>query len=184
MKPQLKYIELKTGFAHNGPAWIGYVDFSTSGRTIYFNGKALKGNGHGICFDLVTRELYWVTGIKKNGKDRHWLGNGKIQIDKVAVQEYLTRANLDNLDTKKYIVIEIPKTDKSRFTQIENSKLDSSEEDSKYLDLEDLTSEELDKVILDLKEMEGKTSPNNGLKYYTSKRIEAEKRLMKLRTTL
>jgi hypothetical protein len=28
-----------------GPAW---VEFSKSGKTIYFNGRALKGNGHNV----------------------------------------------------------------------------------------------------------------------------------------
>lgn len=37
MKQELKYIELKTSYSDNGPAWIGYVEFSKSGQTIYFN---------------------------------------------------------------------------------------------------------------------------------------------------
>lgn len=38
----LRYIELKTEFHHRGPAWIARVMTSRSGRTIYFDGKALK----------------------------------------------------------------------------------------------------------------------------------------------
>jgi hypothetical protein len=38
----LKYIEQKAGHADNGPAWIARVTFSKSGRTVYFNGMALK----------------------------------------------------------------------------------------------------------------------------------------------
>jgi hypothetical protein len=30
------YIELKTGYQDNGPAWIGRVKFSKTGQTIYF----------------------------------------------------------------------------------------------------------------------------------------------------
>ena len=30
---------------------------------------------------------------------------------------------LDNLDPRKYIEVEIPKTDKSKFTEIENAKI-------------------------------------------------------------
>ncbi len=33
----LRYIELKSGYSDNGPAWIGYVTPSKTGRTIYFN---------------------------------------------------------------------------------------------------------------------------------------------------
>ena len=40
------YIELKTGYGDNGPAWISKVTFSKSGETIYFHGKALR-RSHG-----------------------------------------------------------------------------------------------------------------------------------------
>jgi len=52
----LKYIERKTDLGDNGPAWIAWVKVSKSGRTIYFNGKALKriagGGVAGNHFDL------------------------------------------------------------------------------------------------------------------------------------
>ena len=48
MRTEIKYIELKTGYADNGPAWIGKVEFSKSGKTMYFNNHAFKGNGHGV----------------------------------------------------------------------------------------------------------------------------------------
>ena len=143
MKSQLKYIELKTGFAHNGPAWIAYVDFSKAGKTMYFNGKALKGNGHGACSDMLTREIYWVTGIKKNGRDRHRLGNGKIQIDKNAVEEYLNISGLANLDTRKYLVVDIPKTDITKFSEIENSMLNEYDYNKEYDNLEDVNVHDL-----------------------------------------
>ena len=180
MKQQLKYIELKTGFAHNGPAWIGYIEFSKSGQTIYFNGKALNGNGHGLCSDLQTKEIYLVSGIKKNGEDRHWLGNGKIQIDKNAINEYLMLSGLDKLDPKKYLPVEIVKTDKTKFTEIENSKLDSEVETDLYQDLNGMTKSELESTILELEKKEFNTNPNNGLKFYTTKRKEAERRLKKM----
>lgn len=82
METEIKYIELKTGYADNGPAWIGKVRFSKSGKTIYFNNHALKGNGHGACRDIETGEIYWVSGVKKNEENRHWAGNGKIMVDK------------------------------------------------------------------------------------------------------
>ena len=61
----LRYIELKSGYNDDGPAWIGYVKLSRSGRTVYFNGRALKqgtgstdecqvvGNGSGFDGDLA-----------------------------------------------------------------------------------------------------------------------------------
>jgi len=39
---ELKYIELKSGFSHDGPAWIAYVQKSKTGQSLYFNGKSLK----------------------------------------------------------------------------------------------------------------------------------------------
>ena len=34
MESQIKYIEQKTGYADDGPAWIGEVEFYKSGITI------------------------------------------------------------------------------------------------------------------------------------------------------
>ena len=80
----LKYIELKSGFNDDGPAWIGRVAVAKSGRTIYFNGKAFKratGGGFGGNYiDLETRDTYWISGVKKSGLDRHWAGSGKISV--------------------------------------------------------------------------------------------------------
>ena len=121
MKTELKYIELKTGYSDDGPAWIGKVEFSKSGKSVYFNGHALKGNGHGHCSDLETNEIYWISGVKKNGQDRHWCGKGKIMIDKNVVNEYLKLAELDLLEPKRYEVVNIIATEKQKFINIENS---------------------------------------------------------------
>lgn len=40
----LMYIELKTGYSDNGPAWIGYVKTSKTRKTIYFNNHAFQKN--------------------------------------------------------------------------------------------------------------------------------------------
>jgi len=86
MKSKLMYVELKTGYNDNGPAWIGNAFFSKTGKTIYFNGKVfLKGERHssGNHLEYITGDSYWISGIKKDGNDRHWAGNGKINIDKL-----------------------------------------------------------------------------------------------------
>lgn len=41
MKSKIMYIENKSN-GHHGPAWIGLIEFSKSGQTVYFNNKALK----------------------------------------------------------------------------------------------------------------------------------------------
>jgi hypothetical protein len=38
----IRYVELKSGYHDDGPAWIARVLVSKPGRTVYFNGKALK----------------------------------------------------------------------------------------------------------------------------------------------
>ncbi len=86
MKPEIRYIENKSA-GYDGPAWIGYVEFSKSGQTVYFNNKALKKlkvpGISGNHFDIETGEEYWVSGVKKNGQDRHYMGSGKIMIDQI-----------------------------------------------------------------------------------------------------
>jgi hypothetical protein len=180
MESQIKYIELKTGYTDNGPAWIGKVEFSKSGKTIYFNGRAFKGNGHGVSSDLETGEIYWISGVKKNGQDRHWAGNGKIMIDRTIVADYLKIMDLVRLDPKKYVLVDIEKTDKQRFVDIENGTIDSVRILDKYQDLSGLSTVDLKSIIQDLKREESYTNPNNGRKFLTIKRLEAEKLLENL----
>ena len=129
MKPELKYIELKSGFGDTGPAWIGMVEYSKSGRTVYFNGRALKninamGREGGNHYDIETDEEYWVSGVKKDGTDRHWAGGGKIMIDRNVVALYLSKVNFNSLDKNQFELTDIKPTDKQKFTKLENEKYD------------------------------------------------------------
>jgi hypothetical protein len=121
-KDQLFYIELKSGFKDDGPAWIGKIELSKSGQTVYFNGHAFKGKGQGICNELERGDIYWISRVKKNGQDRLLAGNGKIMIDKEIVNEYMEYAGLIELDKNKFEVVKILKTDKTKFQMIENRK--------------------------------------------------------------
>ena len=123
----LKYIELKSGHWDNGPAWIARVKISKSARTIYFNGKALKrATGGGISgnhFDIETGEEYWVSGVKKNGIDRHWAGSGIILIEESAVAEYLRVTGASKLDVSRFQVIsDLPEQEVEKFTALENKR--------------------------------------------------------------
>ena len=129
MKPELKYIELKSGFGDTGPAWIGMVEYSKSGRTVYFNGRALKninamGREGGNHYDIETDEEYWVSGVKKDGTDRHWAGGGKIMIDRNVVDLYLSKVNFNSLDKNQFELTDIKPTDKQKFMKLENEKYD------------------------------------------------------------
>jgi hypothetical protein len=93
----LRYVELKSGYSDNGPAWIGYVTTSKTGRTVFFNSRGLmklkgqrRGESGGNYIDLETGESFWVSGVKKNGQDRHRAGSGKVPVEAAAVSQYLT----------------------------------------------------------------------------------------------
>lgn len=106
---ELRYIELKTGYSDNGPAWIGKVKLSRSGNTVYFNDHGFEKH-NGICGnfrDIETGEEYWISGVKKNGEDRHWAGNGKIIIDAKIIPEYLKITGERELDKTRFVVEDI-----------------------------------------------------------------------------
>ena len=130
----LRYIELKSGHGDKGPAWIGRVKISRSKTTVYFNGRALKkakgGGVSGNYFDIETREEFWVSGIKRNGEDRHWAGSGRVLVEAAAVQEYLALRNLDTLDRSRYAITDsILPTDIAKFKEIENPGGSAAESD-------------------------------------------------------
>ncbi len=124
----LRYIELKSGLADKGPAWIGRVTLSRSKTTVYFNGRALKrekgGGVSGNYFDIESGEEYWVCGVKKNGQDRHWAGGGLVLVEASAVEEYLALRNLKTLDPTRYEITDsIVQTEIAKFREIENRSL-------------------------------------------------------------
>lgn len=63
----LMYIELKTGYSDDGPAWIGYVKTSKSKKTIYFNDHAFQKlvGGCSNYVDIENGDEYWISGLKK-----------------------------------------------------------------------------------------------------------------------
>lgn len=126
MAQKLVYVELKSGYSHNGPAWIGYGNYNRTGNTLYFNGQILrKGTGvSGNYYDFDTHDEYWVSGVKRNGSDRHGSGNGKINIDSDVVPEYLALRNIKELPSNLYTVVSLIKTvAKEHHTNMTNEKL-------------------------------------------------------------
>ncbi len=121
----IRYIELKSGHGDRGPAWIARVRLSRSKTTVYFNGRALKkAKGGGISgnyFDVESGEEFWISGVKKNGEDRHWAGSGIVLVEASAVAEYLSLRSLQALDLKHYEITEsIVQTDIAKFKDLEN----------------------------------------------------------------
>jgi hypothetical protein len=59
---------------------------------VYYRGKQLEripgGGIAGNHVDTETGEEYWVSGVKRDGQDRHWAGSGNVEIDEDAADEY------------------------------------------------------------------------------------------------
>ena len=88
MKSQIMYVEFK-GDDLAGPARIGRVNFSPTGKTLRYQGKefqSLKGDYKANYFDVETGERYWISGCKKDGDDT--LYPGTVEIDEDVREEY------------------------------------------------------------------------------------------------
>lgn len=76
----------------SGPAWIGRVAFSKTGRTLYYRGQAfqsLKGLGFkSNYFDVETGDPYWISGPHRDGADRLHGGRLPVEIDEDVRDEY------------------------------------------------------------------------------------------------
>jgi hypothetical protein len=88
-KTRIMYIEQK-GEGISGPARIGRVSFTKSGKSIYYQGRLFKSlSGYGFkanFFDAESGEHYWISGCKKDGTDR--LYPGTVTIDEDVREEY------------------------------------------------------------------------------------------------
>lgn len=151
MKAELIYVELKTGYSDNGPAWIGNGFYNRTRKTVYFNGNVLC-RSQGISsnhIDLETGEEYWISGVKKNGTDRHWAGGGTIEIDESVVDEYLTLRGLNSLTNGKYVVVALDnKPAKETSKELENQKpSEGFDELLRFKEISDLTDKELNDLI-------------------------------------
>src|SRR5437879_5387551 len=93
MKSRIMYIECK-GDEISGPARIGRVTFSKSGKQLYCQGRRfhpLPGSGSQANYaDSETRVQYWISGCKRRGGDR--LYSGTIEIDEDIGEEYWTKS--------------------------------------------------------------------------------------------
>ena len=91
MKPRIMYIENKGVDGISGPARIGFVEFSQSGRTLRYRGREfhkLRGGFKANYYDCESGADYWISGCKKRGGDR--LYPGTIEIDDDVREEYWT----------------------------------------------------------------------------------------------
>lgn len=93
MKPRIMYIESKAE-GLTGPARIGRVSFSKTGRTIYYRGqsfRSLDGAGFKANYrEVGTGEHYWISGPRKDGSDRLYGERVPVEIDEDVRDEYWT----------------------------------------------------------------------------------------------
>jgi hypothetical protein len=84
------YIEYKGDDGIVGPARIGCVTFSKSGKSIHYKGKTFetkKGTGFkSNYFDVETGEDYWISVCRKDGCDA--LYSTDAEIDEDVREEY------------------------------------------------------------------------------------------------
>lgn len=76
-----------------GPARIGRVTFSKTGKSLYYQGKtfrSLKGSGFKAnYYDVDSGEHFWISGPKRNGADGLY-GPRPTPIDEDVREEYWT----------------------------------------------------------------------------------------------
>jgi hypothetical protein len=150
---RIMYIEQKSGLSDYGPAWIGLAQFSKSGKTIYFNNQSFKSiGGRGISgnySDFLTGDEYWISGVKKDGSDRHWAGGGRVMVQEEITEQYLSIIGCTELDLKKYEIVSVEPTDKQKFAEIENEVLEEELDPTelRHKEIHKLTKKELDFMI-------------------------------------
>lgn len=91
MRSRIMYVESKAG-GLRGPARIGRVSFSKTGRTLHYGGRSfqsLRGAGFKAnYYDIETGEQYWISGPKKDGSDRLYGERVPVEIDDDVREEY------------------------------------------------------------------------------------------------
>jgi len=84
------YIESKAS-GLNGTARIGRVFLSKTGRTLYYKDQEFIRSTFGLKsnhIDAKTRGEYWISGPRRDGKDRLYASNIPIEIDDDVRVEY------------------------------------------------------------------------------------------------
>ena len=132
----LLYVEDKSGELHRGDAWIVLARTSRSGRTVYFGPRALHrvsggaGRGNHVCAE--SGAVFWVSGPKREGGDRHTHGTGPILVERRALSAYLEHRGLgaDELDPAQYRVVDdLPEPSIDAHHARANAPLDSYDGD-------------------------------------------------------
>ena len=91
-RSRIMYIEDKSS-GLEGPARIGRVYFSKTGKTLYYRGlkfQSLKGSGFKAnYFEVESGDHFWISGPRKDRQDRLYGGSLGVEIDDDVKSEYL-----------------------------------------------------------------------------------------------
>lgn len=91
-KTRIMYIERKAE-SLDGPARIGRVVFSKTGRSVTYQGQVFHKTKSGFKYNFCEAETgaeYWISGPKKRGGDRLYGGSTAVEIDEDVREEYWT----------------------------------------------------------------------------------------------
>ncbi|MGE0740698.1 MAG: 1-deoxy-D-xylulose-5-phosphate synthase [Hyphomonadaceae bacterium] len=91
-RTRIMYIENKSE-SLNGAARIGRVTFNRTGKSLNYRGRtfqSLKGRGFKEnYFDVETEERFWISGPRRDGKDRLYPeSTAPVEIDDDVADEY------------------------------------------------------------------------------------------------
>ncbi len=90
-RTRIMYIEDKSS-GLNGPARIGRVTFSKSGRSVHYGGRTFQKAGSGYKYNHIAEDNgdhFWISGPRKDGADRLYPESSKpIEIDADVADEY------------------------------------------------------------------------------------------------
>ncbi len=90
VKTRIMYIEEKAD-SLNGPARIGRVTLSKSGQSLTYRGRSfLRVQGYKANYiDLETGDYFWISGPRKDGRDRLYPQSTRpVEIDPDVAEEY------------------------------------------------------------------------------------------------
>ncbi|MFI8005580.1 hypothetical protein [Streptomyces sp. NPDC086010] len=91
MPRRVMFVQVKTGHdTDRGPSWIGWVDFSRTWSTAYFQGRTLRRAGgmrDANFHDAGTGEEFWLSGPERDRTDTRY-GPARTGIEADAVEAY------------------------------------------------------------------------------------------------
>ncbi len=92
MRSRIMYIEDKSE-SLNGPARIGRVTFSKTGKTLRYQGREFQSlGGQGFkanYFEVNSRRQFWISGPRRDGDDRlYGQSTRPVEIDEDVKEEY------------------------------------------------------------------------------------------------